>query len=150
MTDLPTTARFLLPLLATAQAQKEITHNEALTLLDALAHSAIEDGPQADPPGTAAPGQCWLVGDAATGAWTGAAGSLAVSTPGGWRFVAPRPGMRVLRLADNVQLRFDGDGWAEPAVVANPDGGTVVDSEARAAIDALILLLSAQGLLISG
>jgi hypothetical protein len=35
-------------------------------------------------------------------------------------------------------------------VVANPDGGPVVDSEARAAIDALILLLSAQGLLISG
>jgi hypothetical protein len=150
MTDLPTTARFLLPLLATAQAQKEITHNEALTLLDALAHSAIEDGPQADPPGTAAPGQCWLVGDAATGAWTGAAGSLAVTTPGGWRFVAPRPGVRVLRLADNVLLRFDHDGWAEPAVVAKPDGGPVVDSEARAAIDALILLLSAQGLLISG
>lgn len=150
MTDLPTTARFLLPLLATAQAQKEITHNEALTLLDALAHSAIEDGPQADPPDTAAPGQCWLVDDAATGAWTGSAGSLAVATPGGWRFVAPRPGMRVLRLADNVQLRFDGDGWAGPAAVASPGGGTVVDSEARAAIDALILLLSAQGLLISG
>lgn len=151
MSDLPTTARFGLPLLATAQAQKEITHNEALTLLDALAHAAVEDGPQADPPPTATAGQCWLVDDVATGGWTGAAaGSLAISTAGGWRFVAPRPGMRVLRLADGAQLHFEGGTWVEPGAIANPDGGTIVDSEARAAISALILVLSAQGLLISG
>lgn len=151
MTDLPTTARFGLPLLAVAQAQKEITHNEALTLLDALAHAAVEDGPLADPPLAATVGQCWLVGDAATGAWTAAAaGSLAISTAGGWRFIAPRPGMRVLRLVDGAQLRFAGGAWAEPDAIANPDGGMIIDSEARAAIAALILALSAQGLLISG
>lgn len=151
MTDLPTTARFGLPLLATAQAQKEITHNEALTLLDALAHAAVEDGPRADPPPTAAAGQCWLVGDAATGGWTGAAaGSLAISTAGGWRFIAPRRGMRVLRLADGACLHFESGAWMEPGMIANPDGGTIVDSEARTAITAIILALSARGLLISG
>ncbi|MBL0914169.1 MAG: response regulator, partial [Sphingopyxis sp.] len=36
MTDLPRTARYSLPLLALAQAQKEVTHNEALVLLDAM------------------------------------------------------------------------------------------------------------------
>src|SRR3546814_18076891 len=66
------TPRFSLPLLAVAQAQKEVTHNEALTLLDALVHAAIEAGPLATPPANPALGQCWLVDAAATGVWSGA------------------------------------------------------------------------------
>ena len=34
--------RFDLPLLAVSQAQKEITHNEALILIDALLHPVAE------------------------------------------------------------------------------------------------------------
>jgi len=150
MTDLPTTARFQLPLLAAAQAQKEITHNEALTLLDALVQPMIEAGPQNDPPAAPAVGQGWLVGIAPTGEWSEAAGMIAVSTSGGWRFVAPCAGMRLLRLSDRGWLRFDGSDWSGPGAVASPSGGAVVDSEARAAIDALILHLSAHGLLIAG
>src|SRR3546814_3824403 len=72
MTDMPITPRFSLPLLAVAQAQKEVTHNEALTLLDALVHAAIEAGPLATPPANPALGQCWIVDAAATGVWSGA------------------------------------------------------------------------------
>ena len=36
------TDRLLLPLLATAQAQKEVTHNEALTLVDLLLAPVVE------------------------------------------------------------------------------------------------------------
>src|SRR3546814_5170759 len=97
MTDLPTTARFRLPLLAAAQAQKEITHNEALTLLDALVQPVIEAGPQDDPPSAPTVGHGWLVGGAPTGDWTEATGMIAVYTAGGWRFVEPRAGMRLLR-----------------------------------------------------
>src|SRR3546814_15984185 len=71
MTALPITPRFALPLLAVAQAQKEVTHNEALTLLDALVHAAIEAGPLATPPASPAVGPCWIVDADATGAWTG-------------------------------------------------------------------------------
>ena len=35
------TDRFALPLLATAQAQKEMTHNEALALLDAVVQPVV-------------------------------------------------------------------------------------------------------------
>src|SRR3546814_5145508 len=108
MTDLPTTARFRLPLLAAAQAQKEITHNEALTLLDALVQPVIEAGPQDDPPSAPTVGHGWLVGGAPTGDWTEATGRIAVYTAGGWRFVEPRAGMRLLRLSDGGWLRFDG------------------------------------------
>ncbi|MEI4505688.1 DUF2793 domain-containing protein [Sphingopyxis sp. CCNWLW253] len=150
MTDLPTTPRFALPLLGVAQAQKEVTHNEALTLLDALVHSAVEAGPLATPPADPGEGQCWIVGAAPTAAWAGQANAIAIRTGGGWRFAPPREGMRATRLTDGAQLRFAGGAWAAPATVAAPSGGSIIDSEARNAISTLILHLAAQGLLISG
>ena len=150
MTDTPTTSRCALPLLAVAQAQKEGTHNEALTLLDALVHAAIEAGPLAEPPSSSAPGQCWIVGSAPTGAWAGHGDAIAVQTSGGWRFAVPREGTHVMRLADGARLRFEGGTWVEPSTIAPPAGGAVIDSEARGAIAALIAQLAAQGILISG
>jgi len=141
MTDMSATPRFGLPLLAVAQAQKEVTHNEALSLLDALLHAAVEAGPLSAPPAAPAEGQCWIVGAAPTGAWAEQEGAIALWTAGGWRFLAPREGMRV---------RLDDGAWIGPDVVAAPSGGTVIDVEARAALAALILSLEAQGLMISG
>lgn len=148
MTDVPSTARLALPLLAMAQAQKEVTHNEALTLLDLLVQPVVEAGPLAAPPPSPGAGQGWIVGVGATGDWSGREGALALWTAGGWRFVAPSAGMRTLRLSDESWLRFDGGGWIEPATVASPAGGATIDSEARAAIAALILALVGHGLLI--
>ena len=150
MTDSLATPRFALPLLAMAQAQKEVTHNEALTLLDALLHAAVEDGPLNVPPDGPSEGKCWLVGAAPGGVWAGEAGAIAIWTAGGWRFAAPRAGIRAVRLTDGAWLRYDGGGWIEPATIAGPAGGATVDSEARSAIIALILHLGAQGLLNSG
>jgi hypothetical protein len=144
------TPRFSLPLLAVAQAQKEVTHNEALTLLDALVHAAIEAGPQADPPAEPAEGRCWLVGTTPTGDWAGEGGKIALWTAGGWRFVAPRAGMRAARLSDGAWLRFDGESWIAPPVIETATGGSTIDSEARSVIAALILHMEGHGLLISG
>ena len=150
MTDMPVTPRFALPLLAVAQAQKEVTHNEALTLLDALIHAAVEAGPLAAPPTGPVEGQCWIVGATPTGGWIGQENSIALWTAGGWRFAPARYGMQVTRLADGARLRFDGAAWAGPGVVGATVGGSTIDSEARSAISTLILHLAAQGLLISG
>lgn len=150
MTDMPTTSRFALPLLALAQAQKEVTHNEALTLLDALIHIAVETAPLAAPPTDPAVGQCWIVGAAPTGGWAGQENALALWTSGGWRFTLPREGMRATRLTDRKQLRFEAGAWVAPGVIHAAAGGSTIDSEARSAISTLILHLAAQGLLISG
>lgn len=150
MTEMTETARFALPLLAMAQAQKEVTHNEALVLLDALVHAAVEDGPLTAPPPSPAAGQCWLVGAGAGGDWAGQADAIAIWCEGGWRFAAARAGMRIVRLSDGAWLRYGAGAWTAPGVLANPDGGVTVDVEARAAIAALILVLEAQGLMISG
>jgi hypothetical protein len=148
MTDLPSTPRLALPLLAVAQAQKEVTHNEALTLLDLLVQPVVEAGPQSVPPSAPVAGQGWIVGAGASGAWAGEDDAVALWTAGGWRFVTPRPGMRTLRLSDGAWLRFDGMAWAEPDAVATPAGGATIDSEARAAIGAVISALAGHGLLI--
>ncbi len=150
MTDMPSTSRFALPLLAVAQAQKEVTHNEALTRLDALIHAAVEAGPLSIPPSDPAGGQCWIVGASPTGGWAGRENMLALWTAGGWRFVPPREAMSVTRLTDGKRLRFDAGAWTAPGAIEAPVGGSTIDSEARSAISTLILHLAAQGLLISG
>ncbi|MGB3320105.1 MAG: DUF2793 domain-containing protein, partial [Sphingopyxis granuli] len=71
-----------------------------------------------------------------------------VWTAGGWRFAEPRPGMRVVRSRDGAWLRFADGAWVEPGAVAPPVGGATVDSEARAAIEALMTALKAHGMLI--
>ncbi len=44
------TARLHLPLLAAAQAQKHVTHNEALSALDAIIHLSVLDRQIDSPP----------------------------------------------------------------------------------------------------
>lgn len=144
MSELLQSARWKLPLLAVGQLQKEVTHNEALALVDALIAPVVEALDATEPPAAAQIGQCWLVGAAPTGVWTGAAQHLACWTSGGWRLIAPRAGMTV-RLEGGAMLRFDGAAWASPGRVAVPSGGAVVDSEARMAIAGLITQLQLQG-----
>src|SRR3546814_16530931 len=111
MTDLPTTARFRLPLLAAAQAQKEITHNEALTLLDALVQPVIEAGSQDDPPPAPTVGPGRLVGGAPNGDWTAATGMIALFSAGGRRLAETRSGSMVWRLCEGGETRTTGGGW---------------------------------------
>lgn len=159
------TTRHGLPLLQAGQAQKEVTHNEALVKLDLLTHLAVESLRAAPPPSPAA-GQCWLVDAGATDAWAGRDGSVACWTEGGWRFLSPRPGMVAWQQAEGGFAWFDGaswrtDGWPaggllvggqqvvgpQAAAIAEPAGGGTVDSEARAAIGQILAALRSHGLI---
>lgn len=161
-----TSARFALPFILPGQAQKEVFHNEALTLIDAALHAQIAAGPLDDIPDAPEPGQCWIVGAGAGGAWAGKAGSLACWTAGGWRFVSPRPGMLAWNIDPGYWLYWTGSAWSGgewPATalvidgqqvvgsrlpdVPSPSGGTIIDAEARAAVDGLIATLKSHGLI---
>jgi hypothetical protein len=133
-----------LPLLFAGQAHKELFHNEALTRIDALLHASVEAESNA-PPDAAVEGMCWLVGQEPSGAWTGAAGALAVFQAGDWQLAKPVAGMRVLNLATGQFLHYFG-GWQKAATIEEPSGGLNVDSHARAAIGALISALRAAGI----
>jgi Protein of unknown function (DUF2793) len=146
MSELSSTSRWQLPLLAVGQMQKDVTHNEALARIDALLCPLVESVPQNGPPSAPLAGQCWLIGPAPTGAWTGRPHQLACWTSGGWRCAEPRVGMTA-RLVDGRLAQFGGSQWILPPTVAAPIGGAIVDSEARTSIAAVIVALQEQGLL---
>lgn len=139
-----TSPRFELPLLFAGQAQKEAFVNEAHALADALLHCAIE-GEAAAPPTTPVEGENWLVAASPTGAWAGQAGKIACRQAGNWLFVAPRDGMTLLNRTNGQQRRYFAS-WLAPTAPATPSGGTTVDTEARAAINALVAALRTAGI----
>ena len=141
------TPNFAMPLLFAAQAQKEITHNEALVLIDALLSGCVA-GMVSDP-GTLDPGEgnVWIVGPSPVGAWSGHAANLAIFTAGGWRFAPAVAGLRMYDRADTIVRTFADGAWQTPVSIADPAGGAVVDGEARAILAALLSALRAAGLL---
>lgn len=92
-----------LPFLAAGQAQKHVTVNEALRLLDALVQAAVESTALSAPPGSPAEGESWIVGPAPTGAWAGQEGHIASWADGAWTFLVPLDGWMVW---DRAQARI--------------------------------------------
>lgn len=160
------TARFQLPFILPGQAQKEVFHNEALTRLDLAVHAAVEEGPLSTPPPAPQVGKSWIVASGAVGDWIGRDDQVAGWTESGWRFILPQPGMAAWNKSAGLWLHWTGSGWSlgewpvaritvggqqvvgerQPAV-PSPSGGTTIDQEARAAIDALIATLMSHGLI---
>ena len=111
MTD--TTPRSGLPLLAAAQAQKHVTHNEALLQLDALGCARILDRDLTAPPASPADGDTYLVHATATGDWTGQDGHIAFAIDGGWRFYEPFAGLIAYVTDETKLIVFDGTAWVD-------------------------------------
>jgi hypothetical protein len=138
------TPRFALPLLFAGQSQKEFYVNEANALTDALLHAACQ-GEAANPPATPVEGVAWLVAADATGDWAGEEGKLASRQASNWLFTAPADGMRLFDRSTGQMLLYRG-GWQRPTPPHMPSGGTVIDTEARAAIADLVTALAGAGI----
>jgi len=160
------TDRLGLPLLAAGQAQKELTHNEALSLIDMAVALTVESAGIAMPPASPQAGQCWIVASGGTGEWAGRDGAIAGWTVNGWRFLAPANGWRCWAVDRGHMLHFEGQGWidgqmradgfhvgskrvvgARRPAIANPAGGLIQDNEARSTIGALLAAMRGHGLI---
>ena len=118
------------------------------------------------PPADAQDGDCWIVGTAPLGEWTGHAGEIAGWTTGGWRFVPPVEGMAAWSLSAGAVVRRIHGAWTaetltgaalvvggqqvvgrrQPAV-PTPQGGSTIDVEARNTLAAVMGALRAHGLI---
>ncbi len=107
MTD---TMRLGLPLMDAAQAQKHVTHNEALTLLDALTHLSVRTRAGA-PAVPLVEGARYLVAKNPTGLFAGRSDQIAVVQDGAWTFLSPKTGWRVFVEDEVALIVYDGADW---------------------------------------
>jgi hypothetical protein len=86
-----TTHKLKLPLIHSGQAQKEITHNEALCLLDVLINTVIQDIFVNKPPLEAALGELYIIGENPIAEFANHPNKIAQKLESGWRFItAPK------------------------------------------------------------
>jgi hypothetical protein len=111
-----------LPFLMAAQAQKHVTHNEALRALDALVHLAVIDRDATSPPGSPEEGHRYIVAAGATQAWEGHDLEIAAYQDGGWTFFAPRAGWRSWIGDEAFLVVWDGSAWSPVGGSSGGDG----------------------------
>lgn len=99
-----------LTLVETAQAQKEITVNQALMRIDAVLNMGAKDKDIATPPGAPGAGDTYIIAPSPTGDWTGKAGQIAYYEQI-WRFIVPKEGMRLFVSDENSTYVYDGSIW---------------------------------------
>lgn len=109
MTD---TIHLALPCIDAAQAQKHVTHNEALQLLDALTQLSVIDR-RASPPVSPTDGDRYLVVATAAGAFAGKEQKVAVYLSGAWAFLAPKAGWLAYVEAEQLMLLYSGSAWID-------------------------------------
>ncbi|MGE0604837.1 MAG: DUF2793 domain-containing protein [Xanthobacteraceae bacterium] len=101
-----------LPFLEAGQAQKHVTLNEALRILDTAIHlSAVAISSL--PPGSPEEGERHIVAPEATGAFASYDNAVATYQDAAWQFLVPRTGWRAWLEAEEILVVFDGEAWRD-------------------------------------
>lgn len=127
-----TTENLDLPYILPSQAQKHVTHNEALRMLDALVQAAVTTRGLSAPPIAPAAGARYIVADGATGVWTGQEGKLAAWQDGGWSFYPPLVGWLAYVSDEERLLVFTDEGWRVATADAAPPDRLGINMTAEA------------------
>ncbi|WP_338061194.1 DUF2793 domain-containing protein [Pseudovibrio axinellae] len=103
------TAHLNLPVIAAAQSQKHITHNEALALIDLVVQLSVISNSVGEPPADPTTGARYIVPAGASGAFAGYENQIAAFDAGAWRFIAPGTGWCAwVESAGGMQVYSDG------------------------------------------
>ncbi|MEQ5788309.1 DUF2793 domain-containing protein [Erythrobacter sp. NFXS35] len=102
-----------------------------------------------EPPASVSDGDCYRINAPAEGAWHLHSDHLAISIGGSWHFIAPTEGALLFDRAASQWLCFR-SGWQAANVPDVPEGGSIIDAEARAVLLQLIESMQAIGVLPTG
>lgn len=112
------TTHLELPLLAAAQAQKHVTHNEAVLRLDVTVQLSVKDRDLTAPPGSPSDGDRYIAAPGATGDWAGWDLNVAWYGDGVWTKLVPRAGWIAYVEDEGLVLIHNGTGWVKlPAAI---------------------------------
>lgn len=117
------TANFRLPYILPAQAQKHVTHNEAIRMLDAVAQASVLDRSLNLPPSAPAEGDRYIVPVGGAGDWAGRDHVLAAWQDGAWAYYDPKPGWLVWVTNESSLVVWAGASW-----IAATAGGAVTET----------------------
>lgn len=149
MTVSPDTSPILsLPYIMPAQAQKHVTHNESIRMLDLLVQLTVISRAIASPPASPAIGDCYVVAATASGGWEGQEGAIALWQGAAWAFTPPKVGWRAYALDEAAGITFDGSGWGNSVTLQNLSGlgiNTTSDATNPLAVAGDATLLSHDG-----
>ncbi|GAA0784120.1 DUF2793 domain-containing protein [Roseibium denhamense] len=115
------TTRMHLPLLAAAQAQKHVTHNEALLRLDALSHPVIVSQSLTLPPVNPSEGDLYLLPAGSTGDWLGHDDEIAEWRNGVWEFYLPFEGLSLAVSGQTSGLTRKDGTWLQTGALISED-----------------------------
>ena len=105
-----------LPYLLASQAQKHVTLNESLNLLDALLMLNVKNIGLNSPPNSPNEGERFIIGDIPTGSWVNMPGQIAAFQNLGWSYIEPKTGFIAFCEDDEVFHSFNGQNWQKIAL----------------------------------
>ena len=105
------TTHLLLPYILASQAQKHVTHNESLRLLDAMVQLSVLDSSRTAPPASPTDGDRHIVASGATGLWAGWDLNVAFWVDGVWMRLVPRPGWLAWIADEAAFVVWNGSAW---------------------------------------
>jgi len=95
-----------------SQASGEVTHNNALNVLDALVQGKVKTNGQNTPTGSEVDGEGWIIGDSPTGVFVGHEQDVTFYYAG-YIFWDPWEGMRFWVEDENLYNFYDGNQWVQ-------------------------------------
>lgn len=99
------------PYIMPNQAQKHVTHNEAIRYLDTLVQANILSLDLNSPPDNSDNGARYVVANNATGVWAGKENQIAAFQDDAWAFYKPQDGWLVWSIQENMILVFQDGSW---------------------------------------
>lgn len=102
-----------MPLIAADQAQKHVTHNDAINRLDQLVHQSVINQTTTAPPGSPSEGHAYVVASPATGDWIGREGQIAAWITGAWFYFVPRNGWIIWDETLEAHFTWLGTSWVD-------------------------------------
>ncbi len=106
-----TTDHLKLPYILPSQAQKHVTHNEALRMLDAVVHLCVKAVGLDEPPTAPQNGDRYIVGSSSVGDWTDHGTGIAVFVDGAWMYFSPDEGWLVWDHSTARLMVFTDSAW---------------------------------------